>query len=329
MAEQKPGEKKAVTKKSVAKTAAIKKAPVKKAAAKKSPVKKRISAKSPPASTINGEALNKSIEDSNTQNKETLATIQSIVEEMRKEHDNRDQQMHSLVKEIRKGFSSHSDIYKAQDSERDKEMAKLYETLQGAFHNVKKTNSKNEDRSLIILKSLTDSIMKDHEQTLKEVHEQEKLQDKKFQQLTKVEERRDGRNRWIAIPGMIIAVIAIIYMFYVVSIMEGAMTSMSKDMGEMQIAVGNMSHKMDGMSGDTHSMNGSMQQLNSSVEKMSQDTNSMNSNMQKLSEDTEAMTSSLTHLNNNVGVMSQDLNIMTNNVAPTMKGMRDMMPWSP
>ena len=336
MADQKPSSKKAAVKKSTG----IKKAPLKKAATKKStvtkkaaikkaPIKRTVQAKSTPASTIKEPTEKPGTKNSSAFNKEALATIQSIVNEMREENKNRDIQITSLVKEIRQGFSAHSDLSSDQKSERDEEMARLYQSLQSTFNSVKSNSNEQEDRSLLILKSLTNSIMQDHEQTLKEVHEQEILQDKKFAHLTKVEEHRAGRNKWIAIPGMIMGIIAIVYMFNVVNVMETAMTSMSQDMAKMQIAVGAMTQEVSGMSKDTHSMNSSMVQLNSNVGKMSKDTHSMNSNMTQLSKDTTSMNGSMTQLTNNVGIMSQDLNIMTRNVAPTMKGMRDMMPWSP
>jgi len=244
-----------------------------------------------------------------------LKTIQTIVEEMRNEQDNRDKQITTLVQEMRQGFTAQSQRSEQTSTERDREMVKLYQSLQGAFSSVKQSAADGEDRSLQILKTLSESIMQDHELTLKEVQEQEKLHDKKFEHLSKVEEKRAGRNRWIAIPGMIIGIIAIIYMFYVVSVMEKAMTSMSSDMGHMQLAVGNMSQKMDGMSQDTRSMSSVLELLNTSVGEMSGDTSSMHSSM--------------LNLNENVGQMSKDLNILTYNVSPTMKGMRDMMPWSP
>jgi len=34
-------------------------------------------------------------------------------------------------------------------------------------------------------------------------------------------------------------------------------------------------------------------------------------------------------LNGNVGQIAKDLNVLTHNVAPAMKGMRNMMPWVP
>ncbi|MBT4448990.1 MAG: hypothetical protein HOC92_04750 [Gammaproteobacteria bacterium] len=72
-----------------------------------------------------------------------------------------------------------------------------------------------------------------------------------------------------------------------------------------------------------------MVELNTHVGTMSKDTHSMNSNMTQLSTDIGSMSEDMKKLNGNVTLMSRDLNVLTYNVAPTMKGMRDMMPWSP
>ena len=82
--------------------------------------------------------------------------------------------------EMQKGFSTHSNLSSEQNSARDEEMNKLYESLENSFSNLNVKSGEQEDRSLNILKSLTSTIIQDHEQTLKEVQEQEKLQDKKF-----------------------------------------------------------------------------------------------------------------------------------------------------
>ncbi|MCP3665025.1 MAG: hypothetical protein GY696_21435 [Gammaproteobacteria bacterium] len=283
MAENKPRSKKQTPKKATAKSSAVKKA----APSKKVPVRKT-AAKSGSHDTTRGASSSNSVKE----NMESSLSVESMVMEMRNERDKRDKQITSLIKEVRQGFADFSDYSVGKDSERDKEMAKLYQSLQGAFSQVKEGEEENKDRSLVILNALSDSIMKDHENTLKEVNEQKKLQDEKIQQLDRIYKRHTGRNRLLAIPGILIGIVAIVYMFYVVTIMEKAMTSMSADMYKMQFAVGNMSNKMDVMSGDTESMSGNM-----------------------------------VLLNQNIANMSRDLSILTYNVSPTMKGMRDMMPW--
>ena len=198
------------------------------------------------------------------------------------------------VQEVRDGFSTLSGRTTDQGKEHEKEMTGLYQVLQNTFGKIKDGSNKSEERNLTIFRNLSDSIMKDHEQTLVEVHDQEKLQDMKIKYMEKMQEQRSKRNRLIAIPGMIIAIISIFYMFNVVNIMESAMTSMSQDMHKIQLSVGDMSDKVNTISENTATMNTNMQQLNG-----------------------------------NMYQMSKDLNVMTHNVAPAMQGIRDVMPWAP
>ena len=173
-------------------------------------------------------------------------------------------------------------------------MTALYQSLQSTFGKIKEGSVENEEQNLNIFTSLSDSMMKDHEQTLKEINGQAELQDKKIEHMSKMLEQRTGRNRLIAIPGVIIGIVGVLYMFYVVTIMESAMSNMSVNMHHMQKDVGSMSGNM----GD-----------------MTQGIISIDSNMQQL--------------NGNVGYMANDLNVLTHNVAPVMRGMRNVMPWAP
>lgn len=266
--------------KTVKKKAAIKKAPVKKAA-----TTKKAGAK-PPISK--GEA-------------DFSTGIQAMVAEISRDRETRDKQISSLIHEVRDGFTTLSKNTSKQSIEHEKEMTGLYRSLQDAFGMIKEGTAITDKHNLNIFKSLSDSIMKDHEQSLKEVHEQEKLQDKKFKYMAKLQEQRTGRNRLIAIPGVIIAITGIVYMFYVVSVMESAMTSMSLDMHQIQQSVGTMSENVGHMS--------------TQINTISQNTGSMNDNLQQLNTSTD--------------MMSKDLNVMTHNVAPAMKGLRNVMPWSP
>ncbi len=271
---------------------------VKKVVKKKAPVKKTVA----PKKTSNKKEAVSSSEATipATAAPSTDSTIQSIVEEMNNQRKTRDKQISSLIEEVRGGFNTLSSNSHKQDTEHQKEMTGLYQSLQSTFGQIKNDSTDHESLNLNIFKSLSDSMMKDHEQTLEEIKEQGKLQDKKIQHMSKMLEQRSGRNRLIAIPGTIIAVIGIIYMFYVVSVMEAAMTDMSANMQLMQKDVSSMSGSVGNMSGN--------------IATITQDTNAMSGNMGKLS--------------GNVSHMSQDLNVLTHNVAPAMKGLRNVMPWT-
>jgi len=223
-----------------------------------------------------------------------LPTIQAIVQEMSSDRESRDNQLASLIKEVRDGFSTLTDNTGQQGTEREKEMTGLYQSLKNVFGKIKDNNVEKEELNLNIFKSLSDSMSKGHDQTLIEIQAQGKLQDKKIELVTTMLEQRTKRNRLIAVPGVILAITGIFYMFYVVNVMESAMTSMSQDMHLIQMSVGDMTGKINTISQNTTAMNGNIQQLNG-----------------------------------NILQVSRDLNVMTRNVAPAMRGMRNMMPWSP
>lgn len=268
MPEKKPV--KATSKKTVKKTAAAKKAVTKK---KASTVKKAAGRNLEQAASVD-------------------PSIQSIIEEMNSQRKSRDKQISSLIEEVRDGFSILSNSASKQDEKHQQEMAELYQSLHGVFGQIKDHSSDNDEYNVTMFKSLSDSMMNDHEQTLKEISEQGKLQDKKIEHMATMLEQRTGRNRLIAIPGVIIALIGVFYMFYVVTVMETAMTDISANMDLMQ-----------------------------------QDVASMSGNMGNISHDTASINTNMEHLNGNMGRVSQDLNVMTHNVAPAMSSFNKMMPW--
>lgn len=283
-------------KKAEAKTATRKKAatkaPASKKAAAKSSSKKAATRKSAPKSASSTPKIDPVIQ-------QTLSSVRELTERMREEQQLRDRQLQTLAEEVRKGFSILSERNDEESRQREREMTRLYKTLNAAFEQVEQRHDSNEDRNMVILKALTETIRKDHELTLKEVQEQEKLQDKKLSELDRVYSQRTRRNRWIAVPAVILALIAIFYMFRVVYIMETAMSSMSGDMALMQESVANMSRKMDTLTADTSAMSANLAQINAEV----------------------------SGIDRNLGLMRNDVGYMSRQVTPAMKGMRDMMPW--
>ncbi len=304
---KKASSRKTAAKKSVIRKAAVQKSATKKASAKKSSAAAKTAA---PASSSAAASAIRAAQDT----ERTLTLVRDLVETLKQENHSRDKHMAQLVSEVRQGFSEVSSRSGAQKDAQDQERQRLYDSLQHAFSNAEDSNKASEERSLMILKSLSDSLMRDHELTLKEMQEQSELQDRKIEDLTRIEEKRARRSRWLALPGMVLAIIAIIYMFQVVKVMEKAMTSMSGDMNQMNLSVGNMSSKMDGMASDTGSLKQSVADMTGLMGEMSTNTASMSRDMDRL--------------NNNLTSMNYNLGIMTRQVSPTMKGMRDMMPWS-
>lgn len=199
---------------------------------------------------VSQKVAKKKVAQSGTATEASLSYIKSVLDEMKKDRDLRDKQLASLAEGVREGLSVISEQVENRDSRRDMEMQHLFESLNTAFTRVNADSSEREDRSVKIINKLTESVMLDHEATLKEVHEQEVLADKKMNYLSEVQEQRSKRIRLIAIPGITLAVIAVIYMFYVVTVMEKAMTSMSKDMQYMTVSVDNMNTNVGHLSRD-------------------------------------------------------------------------------
>lgn len=151
---------------------------------------------------------------------------------------------------------------KTERQSRDKQLSQLFDGLNTAFERVDSINNTRDDQSTASIRKLTDSIMRDHEATMKEVQEQEVLADKKLGYVHQIQQQESKRNKWIAIPGSIMAVVAVVYMFYVVTIMEKAMSSMSNDMQHITVSVSNMSGRMDTISQDTRALNVHTGQMN-------------------------------------------------------------------
>ncbi len=271
--------------KTVTEEATVKKV-IKKSSVKKAPSKKTSTENNKPTASDESDIPG-------TADTGIVAVAQSFTSEMNKDRESRDRQMTSLINELRTGFDTLNKQNSKQEKGRESEITALYQSLQKAISEIRHGSEQHKEQNLNTFQILSDSIMKDHEQTLMEVHEQEKLQDKKLKYIDKVQNQRISRNRLIAVPAVILAIIGIVYMFKVVHIMETAMTSMSHDMSKIQLSVGTMSSK---------------------IETISLNTTSMNTNMEALDGNTQQI--------------SKDLNVMTHNVAPAMQGMRDMMPWT-
>ncbi|MDH5473486.1 MAG: hypothetical protein OEY61_11570 [Gammaproteobacteria bacterium] len=156
---------------------------------------------------------------------ETLSSIQSVLNEMKNERESRDVQL-----------------------------SQLFNGLDIAFNKVNTASSERENFSTQSINKLTESIMLEHETALKKLQEQEVLVDKKLGYLTELQQQQSVRNKWFAIPGIILGVFAVIYMFYLVNVIETAMTSMSKDMRYITASVNTMSQ-------DAHALNVNMGQM--------------------------------------------------------------------
>lgn len=184
--------------------------------------------------------------------------FKALLEELRKDRESRDKQFASMASEIRSGFKTMSDYSMVRHKERSEEFSQLVLGIEKAFGRAESdANQRNEGVSNA-LRQLSETILLDHQNTQKEVQEHEKLQDKKLNLMGKEQEQQTRRIRMIAIPATILAFFAVLYMFYMVSVMERAITNMSQDVQAMRGTMAEITTEMQTMREDTRAMSTNM-----------------------------------------------------------------------
>ena len=181
-------------------------------------------------------------ETKKTDNSSIDTELHSVLKDIKQDRENRDKQISSLIQEVRDSFTSINEYSSKRDELHDKEFRQLISTLSDSFTKIEKETNARESRNESIIASLSDSILKDHQNTQQFVDDQGKLQDKKLKTLDQLQQAQIKKTRLIAIPGIAIALLATVYIFYTVHVMETAMTSMSKDMQQMKSSMSTMSH---------------------------------------------------------------------------------------
>ena len=209
-----------------------------------------------------------------------------------------------LVSELRAGMIELQKQNDARIQAQEDKLATLLQGLEATFRHIHSDSQNREQANSTIFEKVSESIVLSSEEARKEYGEMERLQEKKLEAERRAYDRSVTRARWIAIPGTILGVIAIIYMFYTVNVMERAMTSMSKDMALMRADMGTMTARVSDMSTEVASMT-------------------------QMSENMTVMASQVGIMSAQMGEMTHDIKVMTHNVAPAMMGIRRSIPWAP
>lgn len=195
--------------------------------------------------------------------------ISPVLDELRKDRESRDKQMQDLIQELRKGLAQVAVQGQADDANRKKEFDQLIRGLNAAFDRADKVSSDSESRSENKISRLTDTLIMEHQQFQSDLKEQERLQERKLKYINKQQEAQTSRLKRLAIPGMVIAVLAVIYMFYLVSVMEGSMKSMSEDMRAMRGTMSEITTEINTMGQDTRTMSNNMAIMSQEMTHMS------------------------------------------------------------
>jgi uncharacterized protein YoxC/uncharacterized coiled-coil protein SlyX len=188
----------------------------------------------------------------------------------------------------------------------------LMKSLQSVFDKIHKDSVVREDHQEKIIEEFSDRLTQAFQNTHKEAKERERLLQEKLEAIEREQTYKIQRIKLFSLPGTLIAITALIYLFYVVHVMERSMNSMSADMHQIQghiAAIGD----------DTRQMSNGVVAMNSEMAEM-------NSNMQTINTNVKGMNGNMSNLNQSVGVMTNDVGAMSHTVSPVMGNMRKFMP---
>lgn len=176
--------------------------------------------------------------------------IDNLLQELKQDRESRDKQLDALVQEIREGFEQ----YGERGARQEREFEQLISSLGHAFTKLELAATQRDSRNDDMLAKLSESLILEHQTIHDEVLQQEKLQEKKLQTFEQAQSEQVRKTRLLAIPGILIAILAFIYMFYTVHVMEIAMTSMSHDMKNIKLAMENLDNNTKAMTANTGQM---------------------------------------------------------------------------
>ena len=132
----------------------------------------------------------------------------------------------------------------------------------------------------------------------REFDNREKELEKKLAQAKVSYEQKLRRTRWLMVPIGLLAVISLVYLFYMIQLMGAAMTSISTDITTMNSSVSSMDQNMAAMSSDTRSMAYNIQRMDQSMGYLNYNVGSMNQSLGAMNQNVAAMNRSIAPIGN-------------------------------
>ena len=172
------------------------------------------------------------------------------------------------------------------------------ETCRAFFDKIHSDNRVRDRSQEQIAEDFAVHLQRTFEEMHSQLEEREQLLDAKLKSIDRTHNYQLKRVKLMSIPVTILSLVAVVYLFYVVRVMETAMTSMSQDMHQITAY-------MDVMSVDTHAM--------------SRNTGNMHAQM-------EAMNLNIGYMNATVNNMRYDVHNMSRTVSPAMSSINRFMP---
>jgi len=187
----------------------------------------------------------------------------------------------------------------------DKVMPGLLQNLQGVFDKIYHDNRDHDRARDIMTRDFNVHLQRTFKSMHEELEEREKILDRKLKSIDSSHSYEIKRVKLMSVPIMFLTLVAIIYLFYVVRVMETAMSSMSQDMKHMTDYMAMITKDTRDLSINTGSMVTSVNEMNAEI---------------------GAMNDNVSNLNTTVNNMMVDVHHMTRTVAPAMQGINRFLP---
>ncbi len=187
----------------------------------------------------------------------------------------------------------------------DRVMPGLLKNLQGVFDKIYSDNTVRDRDHDKLADEFTTHMQKAFLEMHKQIEEREHLLETRLKSIDRTHRYQLQRVKWLSIPVTLLSVIAIVYLFSVVRVMERSMTSMSGNMHQM-------TSYMEVITGDTS-------ELSANTANMTQHIGSMNNQMGSLN-------TNVAHMTGTVNNLMVDVHQMSRAVSPTMQGINRFIP---
>lgn len=151
--------------------------------------------------------------------------------------------------------------------------------MKGFFKKMHKSQVHHEHAQEQIIADFTTRMAQTFNHFHAEFDERERILEKKIRYAEKDQEREIRRVKWMSVPTALLAIAGLVYIFYVVHIMERSMTSMSADMQQISGHILTMSEDTRSMTGNIATMSNSMGRIDYRMANMDRNMGQMSHSM--------------------------------------------------
>ena len=147
----------------------------------------------------------------------------------------------------------------------DKIMPGLLRNLQGVFDKIHSDNLERDRTQEQIAEEFSEHLQRTFKEMHSQLEEREQLLDAKLKSIDRSHNYQLKRFKLMSIPVTVLSLVAVVYLFYVVRVMETAMTSMSQDMHEITAYMDVMSTNTNMLTENTAHISNQMSAMNGNI----------------------------------------------------------------